>query len=441
VKVASATELLEALAVADDIEVDGSLAGLPMISLRPGVTLRGGTLRFGAKGVRLSSDNRLEDVTVLVPDHEVAISNDTDVSDLGRLTLRNVRTRGQVLLLADGAVRAGHVEVDGLVVASADLRGRPDRPHGFGVDALQGAFTLWNRQPDPAVRLTARLAGLSAGSADSPVRGSGVFVAGHGDRAGRADGGRVEVDTLRTGPIITDGGIEPGTPDLISGGVFVVSGAHVETVINDGPVTTRGANDMVLDNWGDVGTWTARAPVTSHGPSGIGFVNFGTLQRLDVQAPVTTYGVGARGFNVYDGSLGGARFQSIGTHADGAVGVQVSRDLPVLDITDSVVTFGGRGTSLVRGRQTQLSAVAISIQPGGRVGRLTVGGSLATHGDEIVTLDVAGTLDAIEVQGEITAKGVGSDAVRLAGEVAGLDQVPVTAAHGQPVGRAVQNIT
>jgi hypothetical protein len=104
VKVSSAAELLDALAVADDIEIDGLVTGMPMISLRPGVTLRGGTLRFGAKGLRLSSDNRLEDVTILVPDHEVAIGNDTAVSDLGRLTLRNVRTRGQVLLLADHVV-------------------------------------------------------------------------------------------------------------------------------------------------------------------------------------------------------------------------------------------------------------------------------------------------------------------------------------------------
>jgi hypothetical protein len=99
VKVSTTAELLNALQVADDIEVDGSLSGMPMITLRPGVTLRGGTLRFGAKGIRLTADNRLENVTVLVPDHEVAIGNDTAVPDLGRFTLRNVRTRGQVLLL------------------------------------------------------------------------------------------------------------------------------------------------------------------------------------------------------------------------------------------------------------------------------------------------------------------------------------------------------
>ncbi len=423
VRVTTGAELLEALAEADEIEVDGSLSGVPMITLRPGVTPRGGTLRFGAKGIRLTGDNTLEDITVLVPDWEVVIGNDTGGADLGRLILRGVRTRGQVPLLAGGAVRAGHVEVDGLTVASADLRGRAERPHGFGVDAMPGAFTLWNRQTDPAVRITASLKGLSVGTAESPIRGSGVFVAGH-----------VDADLLRTGPVFTDGGIEPGTPDLISGGVFVVSGARVAAVINDGPVTTSGANDMVLDNWGEVGSWTARAPVTSHGPSGIGFVNFGALDRLDVQAPVTTHGAGARGFNVYDGSLASARFHSITTHADGAVGIQVSRELPLLDITEGVTTFGGRGSSLVRGQQVALRATAVSILPGGRIGRLSVG-SLTTHGDDVVTLDVGGDLATLTVEQQIAATGAGSDAIRHVGDIAGLDEVMVTATHGQRVVR------
>jgi hypothetical protein len=433
--VSTADELLKALASASDIVVDGSLSGMPMISLPPGVRLRGGTLCFGAKGIRLTSGNVLEDVTVIVPDWELAIFNDTSVSDLGQLSLRNVRTRGQIVLLAEGAVRSGHVHVDGLVVASADVRGRPDRQHGFGVDAMQGAFTLWNRQPDPAVRITASLTGLSAGTTDSPVRGSGIFVAGHGDWSGRADGGAVEIDLLRTGPVVTDGGIEPGTPDLISAGVYVVSGAEIDTVINDGPITTMGANDMALDNWGKVGTWTARAPITSHGPSGIGFVNFGTLERLRIDAPVVTYGAGARGFNVYDGSLGSARFQSITTHGDGAVGIQVSRDLPELDITGSVTTFGGEGSSLVRGEQSQLRSAAVSILPGGRIGRLTAGGSLSTHGDGVITLEVGGVVGALKVQQGITASGVASDAVRVAGDIPGLNETTVTAAHGQAVAR------
>lgn len=54
---------------------------------------------------------------------------------------------------------------------------------------------------------------------------------------------------------MTDGGIEPGTADLISGGVFTISGSKVDEVGNLGPVTTLGQNDMVLDNWGAVETW------------------------------------------------------------------------------------------------------------------------------------------------------------------------------------------
>jgi hypothetical protein len=317
--------------------------------------------------------------------------------------------------------------VDGLAVASADLRGRTQRQRAFGVDAMPGAFTLWNRQPDAGSRITARLTGISAGASDSPVRGSGVYI------AGRPGGGCVEVDVLRTGPIFTDGGVAPGTPDLISGGVFVVSGATVETVVNDGPVTTFGANDMALDNWGEVGTWTARAPVTSHGPSAIGFVQFGTLRRLDVQAPVTTYGVGARGFNVYDGSLGSARFQRISTHADGAIGIQISRDVPDLEILEDVTTAGGLGASLVKGVQTPLRAIAVSVTPGGRIGMVTVCGTLSTGGDDVVTLDVEGALETLAVRGGITAAGVGSVAVRAAGNIAGLDQIPVSAPRGQAI--------
>jgi hypothetical protein len=52
-------------------------------------------------------------------------------------------------------------------------------------------------------------------------------------------------------------------------------------------------------------------------------------------------------------------------------------------------------------------------------------------------LDALATANDIEVDGSltgmpmITAAGVGSDAVCLTGEVAGLDEVSVTAAHGQ----------
>ena len=81
--------------------------------------------------------------------------------------------------------------------------------------------------------------------------------------------------------------------------------------------------------------------MTSNGPSGIGFVNFGEIDRLDVQAPIETFGTGARGFNLYDGSLRHASFASIATHGDGSVGVQVSKPLPILEISGHLTTEGG----------------------------------------------------------------------------------------------------
>jgi hypothetical protein len=268
--VTSAEELQAAVADgAPAIEVAGTIEGTPRIVLGPGVGLRGGRLEFGSRGVLLTRDNTVEDFEVVVPDHEVAIYADTTQTDWGTSTLRRVTTIGQVAIIAAGAVRAGHVAIDELTVRAADVRGRFDRPRRFGVEAMRGALTVWNRQSDSAVEITAEITDVAVRSEETPVRGSGVFVGGHGTDDGKAAGGTLKVTTLTTGAIHTDGG--QGTPDLISGGVFVISGAIVDSVVNKGPVTTSGRNDRVLDNWGDVGTWTAEQLITSRGPSGIGF--------------------------------------------------------------------------------------------------------------------------------------------------------------------------
>jgi hypothetical protein len=156
----------------------------------------------------------------------------------------------------------------------------------------------------------------------APVRGSGIFVSGGGDKAGRLNIRRLETDA-----VYSDGGIAPGTPDQITGGVFTVYGAHVNVVRNRGPVVTYGVNDIVLDNWGVVDRWIAEAKITSYGPSGIGFVNFGIVRELKVNAPIETFGQGARGFNVYTGTVNLADFDRVTTYADGAVGIQISQPI------------------------------------------------------------------------------------------------------------------
>ena len=432
-QVSNVAQLNEALASgATQIEVSGTLQGMPSVTLPPGVALRGGELVFGGKGLRLSSDNTVEDVTIRTSLQELAVYNDSSVADLGTLRLRNVTTHGQVYLCAQGSVRAGRIEADGVHVARADTRGRADRPTGFGVEALQGAFTVWNRQPDTSVVLTARLENISAGSAETPVRGGGVFVGGHGNTAGMADGGSITVELLSTGDVFSDGGIAPGTPDVISGGAFVISGANAADVVNLGTTTTYGQNDMVLDNWGAVQNWTAKAKVTSHGPSGIGFVNFGDIGVLMVEAPIETTGLGARGFNVYDGSLNEAVFDSITTTGDGSVGVQVSRELPKLTIKGSLSTSGGTGESLVKGVLMPLAAIALSVKPSGHIGSVSVGEDISTSGDGLATVDLEGPVGSLSVGGKIIASGAGATAVRLAGTPGpSLDAVTLDAPNGQ----------
>jgi hypothetical protein len=217
-----------------------NLSEVPPVGLLPGQGLgsdsgetRSLIFREHTDGVRLSSDNRIEGVNIVTSPERRAIWNDYSVGSLGEISLRSVRATGRVQILAKEKIRAGRVQVDGLEIQSADARSEEERPHAYGVHVLQGAFTLWNMQPDEDVVLSAALVNLWVGRFGAPVLGSGVFVSGAGDKAGR-----VNVELLETGAVYVDGKIPPGTPDEITGGVFTVYGAHVDTVRNKGPVVT-----------------------------------------------------------------------------------------------------------------------------------------------------------------------------------------------------------
>jgi hypothetical protein len=383
------------------IIVGSDLDDVPSIRLLPGQSLRSSsdqsstlTFRQNTDGLQLSSDNTVSALDLITSPERRAIWNNRDVEDLGRVTLRALRTVGRVQIVAKDKLRKGHVEVDGLDIISADARGEPERPHAYGVYVLQGAFTFWNMQADESAVLTADLANLSVGRFGSPVLGTGVFVGGAGDK-----GGRLNVHRLETRAVYVDGKIPAGTADQIAGGVFAVYGAYVDTVTNHGPVVTYGANDMALDNWGVVDRWIARDKVTTLGPSGIGFVNFGSIRDLRVEAPIETFGQGARGFNVYSGTVERAEFDRIVTHADGAVGVQISQPIGTMVVQRGIETFGGEGPSLVKGVVQNLSAIALSIKPGGSAQFIKIEGGLKTHGKNIPPLEQHGTVQHLVVGG------------------------------------------
>lgn len=440
--VSNEEELIAAAADAKRIVVHGKITLRRSLQLAPGQQLAGSgddaALVFAAEldGVGLSRDNEVVGLRIQVDPDRRAVFNDTAVDALGTIRLAAVTATGQVQILARDRVRGGHVAVEGLDIAAADVRDRADRPALLGVGALQGAFTLWNQQPDSEVLVTAELRGLSAGRAEAPVRGSGVFVAG---AVPDGSGGQLDVNVLETGPVFSDGGIAEGSHDRISGGVFVVYGAHVHEVINREPVTTYGVNDMVLDNWGVVDNWTAYAPLTSYGRSGVGFVNFGTITRLRIQAPIETYGVGARGFNVYrlDGFAGPTvdtvEFDQIRTHADAAVGIQIGQPIGRLIVHGGIHTEGGAGDSLVRGVITRLSAHALSIQPAGRVEAVEVGGMLGSTGADVAAVDVRGEVGTMHVAGGIHAGGADADGLRLDGGTLRLFDTEVSASGGAAI--------
>lgn len=355
-----------------------------------------------------------------------AIYNDTSVQTLGTLVLDHLTVIGQVQMLAKDQIRGGHVSVKGLDIPAADARERSARPHGYGVSVLQGAFTLWNQQPAELAALSAELVGISLGREGAPVLGSGVFVSGAG-----FEGTSLRVSRLETDSIFTDGKIPQGTADLITGGVFVVYGAHVDEVRSHGTVVTYGPNDMVLDNWGDVDRWIAEGEIRSYGPSGIGFVNFGTTRSFHALRPVETFGVGARGFNAYDGLIEIAEFERIETHADAGVGVQVSRPVRHLIVHGGILTHGGVGNSLVKGVIKKLPAYGLSVQPGGIVGEVIIDkGALSTEGDHVATLQVQGEIGTLCASLGIHAQGQDSDAIQVEGGSIALQDLEITAADG-----------
>ena len=175
--IATASDLLGAVkdSATRDIVVRGTLTNVPSFCLLPGQVLRGedeqAAIIFVANsdGAQLSSDNEIHDLHLQTTPDKRAIFNDADVDSLGSIVLAGVTAIGQVQILARGKVRGGPIEVSGLDIIAAEARARTDRPQGFGVHVLQGAFTLWNMQSDASVVITARLTGLCAGRASAPV--------------------------------------------------------------------------------------------------------------------------------------------------------------------------------------------------------------------------------------------------------------------------------
>lgn len=419
INVKTAAALQDALRQpAAQIEVEGELRDLPTLHLPAATRLKGigegAALHFraGLPGLLLSADHTISNLRLETDETQIALGLSDDADDLGTLDLGPLTLVGRFHLEGTRA-RRGDLQVRDVHVERADARLVAHRPAGFGVEVLPGAFTIHNLSRDTGSHWTLEATNISAGSEARPVQGSGVFVFGGAFVPLESDpqqapaptqpGGSIELKQLTTGTVHSNGGIPAGAPNLITGGVFVGSGVHAQTVTNVGEVTTYGVNDMVLDNWGQVDTWIARSAITSRGASGIGFVNFGDLKHLRVQAPIETFGLGARGFNLYDGTLQQAEFRSITTHGDGAVGLQLSKPFGTITVDGDIRTTGGEGDSLVRGQVVRLQASALSFKEGTRGETFTVRGQVVAEHPGTPAFDFAApvsVVNRVEVGGQ-----------------------------------------
>lgn len=422
VEVSSAEELRQAAGSAGpkQIIVRGKIVNAPSLCLPPGTELVGEgespTIEFqpGGDGVQLTSNNIVRNLSLLTSPGYRAIFNQQDRDNIGTMVIESVHSIGQVQIITEGITQAGHVSISNLDIEFADATQRLPQPQGFGVSVLQGAFTLWNRQA--AAPVTAELRGISIGRKWAPANGGGVFLAGFAQDTIDS----LKVSQLTTTDIFTRGQIvsgPPGSTVYISCGVGTFFGAHVNDVQNNGPVTTFGDFDMVLDNWGTVDRWTAHKPLTSYGKeTAIGFVNYGKIGEVIVQAPIETFGMGSRGFNEYHGSIQKAQFDRITTHGDAAPGIQIGCPVGHIVVHGGIETHGCSGQALVSGKFVHLPAFGLSVTDGGEIEELLVDGGIVTHGSytlpgssgassPVPAVDLCGQVGTLRVHGGIVASG------------------------------------
>ncbi len=360
-------------------------------------------------GIALTGNNELKNIAIQTTPAKRAIYIDSNLKDLGKISLKDLTVTGVVQLLTRGENMELSVDIDGLDIVSADARSYPERPMKYGVIVYQGALTIYNFNPKEGSKITVKAENVSVGREKAPVLGSGVFISGFNDEAGP-----VTVEKLTTLDVYSNGMIPTGQPNLITGGIFIVYGTRAKKIVSKGVVKTYGTNDMVLDVWGKVDDWTTKEEVTSYGASGIGFVNFGEVDKFKAEKTVSTHGLGARGFNQYDGTIKDAYFEKIVTVGDGSIGMQFSKPVGKITVGSGVSTLGSTGQTLVKGVIMELAADGISVLEGGEIDKLTVNGDVTTEGEEVICYHInGGKVKEFALKGKLSAKGSDSKEVKI----------------------------
>ena len=111
------------------------------------------------------------------------------------------------------------------------------------------------------------------------------------------------------------------------------------------------------------------------------------------------------------GTVDAADFDRVVTHADGAVGIQISQPIGRLVVRRGIETFGRTGQSLVKGVVMTLSAIGLSIKPGGSAREIEITGGIKTNGKGVAPIENHGAIENFRVADGLIAAGGGFDKI------------------------------
>ena len=245
VEVSSSAELMQAVRERKtEIVLTRSVTLASPLYLRPEVSISAKAQEDGSlprlifshsDGLILSGSSQIKDMILMTRQDKKAIQILAQQSeeDFGQLILENLKINGQVSLIFRAPTLKASVKVNDVHVINTDTRAYLEQPQKYGVNVLQGAFTLYNFNPNQDSQIEASIEGLAIGLPDQPVWGSGVFISGFGDQ-----GSQVHVDRLQVNDIYSTGVLPQGVADYITAGMFISYGALVDELIHDGVTMT-----------------------------------------------------------------------------------------------------------------------------------------------------------------------------------------------------------
>lgn len=406
------------------------LTDVPPISLMPFQSISGEfdgkKIRFkpGAEGFCLSKGNELKNLMIETDPDQRAIYQDQEMESMSTHHLSRLSVQGQISFIIGDKTQKGRIDVSFVHVKQAATMQLTDRPNRFGVDMLQGAFTIWNKSQNNC-EIEVDIAHFSCGSETAPINGAGLVIAGTDEQMGR-----VKVNVLTCGNIYTKGEIGAGVADLVGAGIAVCYQALVRHLHVYGRITCYGGNEMGIYNWGTIERASMTERIETHGANGCGFINAGNIGKFNFMHNIETYGTGARGFYMFEGAAKEIHFNKVTTHGDAASGIQFDRYIDVMTISEGVEVFGNALNVLFADSVVKASADAISIKHGGTMRLLKVSGSLISHGNEVRTIYNEAAIEKMMVSGQVLATGEKSIALEVVHGYLGADNISFVSEQG-----------